>query len=99
LKRTLLIVLIGLTTAYSAFAQQSISLSFSGPTNWTPGTSIVLNTTDSFLNFGGSYDLNYWLQAQNAIEPSGTVDSDADQTGMRHCVELRSAERQQASNY
>jgi hypothetical protein len=73
MKRTVLIVLIGLTTAYSALSQQSLSLSFSGPTNWTPGTSIVLNTTDSFLNFGGSYGLHYWLQAQSLIAPFLTI--------------------------
>ena len=73
MKRTVLIALIGLTTAYCAFAQQSISLSFSGPTNWTPGTSIVLNTTDSFLNFGGSYGLSYWLEVNNALAPFLTI--------------------------
>ena len=73
MKRELLIVLIGLTIAYTAFAQQSISLSFSGPTNWTPGTSVTLQCTDTFLNFGGSYGLSYWLEVNSALAPFLTI--------------------------
>jgi hypothetical protein len=75
MKRTLLIALISLTTAYSAFAQQSISLSFSGPTNWTPGGAIVLSTTDTFSNLGGSIGLSYWVQVNNTIAPFLTITS------------------------
>src|SRR5438046_7383320 len=75
MKRTLLIALIGLTTAYAAFAQQSVSLAFSGPTNWTPGTSVTLQCTDTFLNFGGSFGLSYWLEVSNALAPSLTITS------------------------
>jgi len=71
MKKTLLITLIGLTSACSAFAQ--VSLSFSGPTNWTPGTSVTLQCTDTFLNFGGSYGLSYWLEVNNALAPFLTI--------------------------
>jgi len=68
MKKTLLIALIGLTTAMSSlYATQS--LSFTGPTTWTPGTSITLQTNDVFTNFGGSYGLSYWLQVNNALAP------------------------------
>ena len=74
MKKTLLIALIGLTTAMSSlYATQS--LSFSGPTNWTPGTSITLQTNDVFTNFGGSYGLSYWLMVNNAIAPFLTITS------------------------
>ena len=54
MKRTVLIALIGLTSACSAFAYP-VSLSFSGPTNWTPGTSITLQCNNTFIDIGGSY--------------------------------------------
>ena len=38
-----------------------------------PGTSIVLNTTDSFLSFGGSYGLFYCLEVNNALAPFLTI--------------------------
>jgi hypothetical protein len=74
MKKLLLIALIGLTTAMSSlYATQS--LSFTGPTNWTPGTSITLQTNDTFTNFGGSYGLSYWLQVNNAIASFLTITS------------------------
>jgi hypothetical protein len=74
MKKTLLIALIGLTTAMSSvFATQS--LTFTGPTSWTPGTSITLQTNDIFTNFGGSYGLSYWLQVNNALAPFLTITS------------------------
>jgi hypothetical protein len=72
MKRTVLITLIGLTFAMnSLFA--TVSLSLNGPTNWTPGTSITLQTNDTFLNFGGSYGLSYWLEVNNALAPFLTI--------------------------
>jgi hypothetical protein len=72
MKKTLLIVLIGLTTAMSSlYASQT--LSFTGPANWTPGTSIDLQANDTFVNFGGSYGLSFWLQAQASIAPFLTI--------------------------
>jgi hypothetical protein len=67
MKRTLLVAVVGLTTAICPlYATQS--LSFSGPTTWTPGTSIVLSTTDTYSGFGGgSWGLSYWVQVNNAI--------------------------------
>jgi hypothetical protein len=75
MKRTLLNALVGLTIAYTAFAQQSISLSFGGPTMWTSGTTITLQTSDTFTNFGGSYGLSYWLEVNNALAPFLTITS------------------------
>lgn len=73
MKKTLLIALIALTTTLSSlYATQS--LSFTGPTSWTPGTSITLSVTDTYSGFGaGSYGLSYWLQVSNAIAPSLTI--------------------------
>jgi len=74
MKKTLLIALIGLTTAMrSLYATQT--LSFSGPGAWTPGTSVTLQCTDMFTGFGGSYGLSYWLQVSNPIAPFLTITS------------------------
>jgi hypothetical protein len=74
MKRTLLIALIGLTTALNSL-HATLSLSFAGPTNWTPGTSITLQSNNTFTNFGGSYGLNYWVQVNNALAPFLTITS------------------------
>jgi len=73
MKKTLLIALIALTTTLSSlYATQS--LSFTGPTAWNPGTSIVLSVTDTYSGFGaGSYGLSYWAQVSNAIAPSLSI--------------------------
>jgi hypothetical protein len=73
MKKTLLIALIGLTTASSSlYATQSLSLI--GPGNWTPGTSVVLSVFDTYSGFGGgSYGLSYWLEASNNIAPFLTI--------------------------
>lgn len=71
-KKTLLItMLIALTTAFSAPAQESASVSFSGPSSWTPGTSITLSVQDTFSNLigGGSSGLDYFLEVNSAIAP------------------------------
>jgi hypothetical protein len=70
MKRTLLIAVIGVTMAMgSAFAQtHTQSLEFSGPANWTPGTTITLSTTLTFNGYS-SYGLSYWLEVPNAIAP------------------------------
>ena len=72
MRKTLLITLIGLTTAMSSL-NATQSLSFSGPTSWTPGTSITLQCTDMFTNFGGSYGLSYWLEISNFMAPFITI--------------------------
>jgi PEP-CTERM motif len=72
MKRTLLATLVSLTFAMSSlYATQS--LSFSGPTNWTPGGAIVLSTTDTFSNLGGAIGFSYWVQVNSAIAPFLTI--------------------------
>jgi hypothetical protein len=57
----------------SVFAGGGVSLSFTGPTNWAPGTSITLQTNDTFVL--ESSGLSYWLQVNNAIAPFLTITS------------------------
>ena len=72
MKRTVLIALIGLTMSLSSlYATQSLSIT--GPTNWTPGTPITLQVTDTFTNFGGSYGLSYWFEVSSALAPFLTI--------------------------
>jgi len=72
MKRTILIALIGLTSACSAFAQGSASLSFSGPSTWVPGTSVTLAVQDTF-SIGGSYGFSFWLQVNTPLAPFLTI--------------------------
>jgi hypothetical protein len=72
MKRTLLIALIGVTFACSAFAQGSASLSFSGPSTWVPGTSVTLAGQDTF-SIGGSYGFSFWLQVNTPLAPFLTI--------------------------
>jgi len=75
MKRTLLIMLIGLTiVATSLFAQTSQTLSISGPSNWVPGTTVTLSVQDTFSGYL-AYGLSYWLMVSNAIAPSLTITS------------------------
>lgn len=70
MKRTLLTALVSLTFTMSSLYATTQNLSFSGPTAWTQGTSIVLSTTDTYSGFGGgSWGLSYFLQDDNAIDP------------------------------
>jgi hypothetical protein len=75
MKKTLLIAIIGLMTAWSsAFAQMSAHLAFSGPGTWNRGTAITLSTQDTFAGFGaGSFGLSYWVQLPVAIAPFITI--------------------------
>ena len=75
MKKAVLIALMGVTTAWSALqAQVSQNLSFSGPTTWTPGTSIVLAVQDTYSGYGGgSWGLSYWVQVNNTIAPFLTI--------------------------
>jgi hypothetical protein len=43
--------------------------------NWTPGTSVTLQVTDTFTNFGGSYGLSYWFEVSSALAPFLTITS------------------------
>jgi PEP-CTERM motif len=78
MKKTLLITMIGLTTACSVFAQESATLSITGQSSWVPGTSITLSVQDTYTNLGGSYGLSYWLQVDSTVAPFLTI------TGLIH---------------
>ena len=72
MKKALLITLMVVTSAiYPVYATQS--LSFSGPTTWIPGASIVLAVQDTYGNLGGSYGLSYWVQVNTTIAPFLTI--------------------------
>ena len=77
MKRTLLATIFGLTITMSSLYAGGIipQLTFTGPSNWTPGTSITLQCNNDFESFGGSYGLSYWLQVNNAIAPFLTITS------------------------
>lgn len=75
MKRTLLVTLVSFSFATSALkAQMTQSLSFSGPTTWTPGTSVVLSIQDTYSGYGaGSYGSSYWVQVNTAFAPFLTI--------------------------
>ncbi len=52
--------------------QHTQSITFSGPSVWTPGTTVNL---DVFLTFGGynAIGLSYWLEVQSALAPYITI--------------------------
>ena len=78
MKRTLLATIFGLTITMSSLYAGGIipQLTFTGPSNWTPGTSITLQTNDIFgPGFNGTYGLSYWLQVNSAIAPFLTITS------------------------
>jgi hypothetical protein len=67
--KTALLAVIGLTISMCSL-QATQSLSFSGPSTWTPGTSVVLSTQDTYSGFGGgSWGLSYFLTVDNTIDP------------------------------
>lgn len=69
MKTALLFAVIGLTISMCSL-EATQNLSFSGPSNWTQGTSIVLSTTDTYSGFGGgSWGLSYSLVVDNTIDP------------------------------
>src|SRR5262249_23055283 len=72
MKKALLITVIALTSATSPM-YGTVNLSFSGPTTWTPGASITLQTTDTYTNFGGSYGSSFWLQVNTSLAPFLTI--------------------------
>jgi hypothetical protein len=73
MKKTLLITMIGLTTACSVFAQESATLSITGQSSWVPGTPITLSVQDTYMNLGGSYGFSYWLQVDTTVAPFLTI--------------------------
>jgi PEP-CTERM motif len=80
MKKTLLITMIGLTTACNVFAQESATLSFTGPSSWVPGTSVTLSVQDTYINLGGSYGFSYWLGVDTTVAPFLTI------TALSHLV-------------
>jgi PEP-CTERM motif-containing protein len=80
MKKTLLITMIGMTTACGVFAQESATLSITGPSSWVPGTPVTLSVQDTYMNLGGSYGLSYWLQVDTTVAPFLTI------TGLTHFI-------------
>src|SRR2546430_5237104 len=69
MKKTILIAIISaLTATGAAFGQPTKSITFSGPTVWTPGTTVSM---DVFLTHAGydAFAIAYWLEVQNALAP------------------------------
>ena len=67
MKKTLLVMIILAVTLGRAFSQ-SPTLSFAGPTDWTPGTSITLSVDLTYTGFN-AVGLSYWLEINNALAP------------------------------
>lgn len=73
MKKPLLLALTSLTIVAPPL-HGTQSLSFSGPTVWNPGQSIVLSTQDTYSGFaGGSWGLTYWVQVNTAIASFLTI--------------------------
>lgn len=69
MKKTLLTAIICATTVISPlFGQQTQTMSFSGPTQWTPGTPVNLDASLTFSGYN-AIALSYWLEVPNAIAP------------------------------
>jgi len=74
MKKTLLTAIVcAMTTACGVFAQESATLSITGPSSWVPGTSITLSVQDTFTNLGGSYAVSYWLDVSSTVAPFLTI--------------------------
>ena len=74
MRKALLITLIGLTISITSLRATQQALSFSGPTTWTPGTSVILAVQDTYSGYGaGSYGLSYWLQVNTSLAPFLTI--------------------------
>lgn len=70
MKKALLLAAVCFTiVTTSTFAQ---SISFVGPTNWTPGTSITLSVNLTYTGFN-ALGLTYWLETNNALAPFLTI--------------------------
>lgn len=68
MKKTLLTAIICAMTATSAvFGQHQQSITFSGPSEWTPDTTVMLDVffTTNYNSFG----VSYWLEVPNALAP------------------------------
>ena len=69
MKKTFFSVIISASIATSAvFGQHQQTMTFTGPSEWTPGTTVTL---DAFLTFSGynSLGVSYWLEVPNALAP------------------------------
>jgi PEP-CTERM motif len=74
MKRTVFVAFVSLTFAMSSLYATTQNLSLSGPTTWTPGTSVVLAVQDTYSGYGaGSYGSSYWLQVNTSLAPFLTI--------------------------
>ena len=71
MKRLLLVVTILAVTLGRAFSQ-SPTVSITGPTAWTPGTSITLSVNLTYTGFN-AVGLSYWLETNNALASFLTI--------------------------
>lgn len=72
MKKMKLFALVGAMTATTGFAQTEPavqSMSFTGPTQWIPGTMLTLNVNLTFSGYS-AVGLSYWLEVPNAIAPA-----------------------------
>ena len=67
MKKTFLAAIIFSATLGHAIAQAP-SMSFTGPTNWTPGTQITLSASLTYTGFD-ALAFTYWLQTNPAVAP------------------------------
>ena len=68
MKRTLLaLIFCALAATRAVFGQHTQSISFAGPTQWVPGTTVSLDVSLT-INYN-AYGVSYWLEVQNAIAP------------------------------
>ena len=69
MKKTVLTAIIcALTATGAVFGQHTQSMSFSGPTQWVPGTTVNLDASLTFSGYN-AYGLSYWLEVSNAVAP------------------------------
>jgi PEP-CTERM motif len=73
MKKTFLTAVICALTATSAvFGQHQQSITFSGPSEWTPGTTVSLDVSLTFSGYN-ALGLSYWLEAQNPLAQYITI--------------------------
>jgi hypothetical protein len=72
MKKLLLVMIILAVTYGRAFSQSGPTLSFAGPTNWTPGTEITLSVNLTYTEFS-VFGLSYWIETNNALAPFLTI--------------------------
>jgi PEP-CTERM motif len=76
-KKLLAVILCGITAASLSLVQAQQALSFTGPTDWVPGTQVTLSVDLTFAGYN-AIGLGYWLDASGSIAPFLTI------TGLTH---------------